>query len=1095
MARAVALSTLRSDVRAKGDFGGAQIRHTDAQINRLINQSIQMFRERISDEGSTHYLVSATGSLGVGATSPYPFYQLDLSALSPALVRTYGIDVTFPGGEVCTLERVPFDQRAKYGSTTERGRPMAWAHFRTDQVAIMPGPDSAYTYVVWYLPKFTDLSADGDTFDGVAGWEEWVVWDVVSQCIARDQFPQAFEIAERRRMEVEQRVMRGATKVSQAGGAHIGRDSFGSKLPHFLGGSRPKQTAAGGPIVPANGSVTNAMLADMTGPTVKGRPSGVGAPIDWAVPTLTSALTQFNTLRQGVVPLSDGLLSSFLRADGQWAAPGGGGGGGNSVGPSGAVQFQAGTGFAGASGFRILGNSPSLIARIEGSLRLTGGQIEVGSGTTKIQATGIDAGGGGIVNVATLVGQDASFRGLLVSSGIPNSQLSPMASGTVKGQLGANATPNDIPIPTLLGLVPTFTSTQQGTVPPSGGGTANFLRADGQWTTPPSGGGSPAGDEGFVQYRDELGGFQGASGVRIVASGAALMIGASGANSGNLRVGQAFQMVGRNQSGVSVNIVQNSSNGGSGSVVFGSTALRLNLQRAEELFRWELAGASGSSVILSQTGADFSQFHVAAKSVTVSSGIPNAQLSPMASGTVKAQLGADATPTDVPIQSLTAALYHFDTVTRGVVPLSPGGTTTFLRADGAWSTPAGGTTAPSGPAFSLQFNNGGGFDGATGIRVVASGQALQFGASGSLGALGYFNPAGRLSVNPTGTDLVGPLSAPTAVANFRAITVATGIGNQFLDPMGSGMVKARLSGTGAPQDVPIATLLAFAPTFTSTRAGIVPESGGGTTNFLSAAGTWIAPSGAHQFPPAAGATNAQLAVMPTGTIKGNLSGNATPSDVPFATFMAFAPTFTAARMGVVPASGGGSTNFLRADGAWATPGASSAAGGSGAIQFNDGAGGLAAASGFSVVSGSGIDASTLHIRAKSIDTPFLNGLPTDFAALKRFSADLITNVATGVPSGLSLYPPRGAASGGNRFIIPSGGVPAARTITLRPTGGRAGEVLRIERNGTEAFAVSIALPTGTVIHVMPSGTKSYADFMFTKPSGVNFELAGHADLF
>ena len=33
-----------------------------------------------------------------------------------------------------------------------------------------------------------------------------------------------------------------------------------------------------------------------------------------------------------------------------------------------------------------------------------------------------------------------------------------------------------------------FTSTSEGVVPQSGGGTTNFLRADGIWALPPSGG-------------------------------------------------------------------------------------------------------------------------------------------------------------------------------------------------------------------------------------------------------------------------------------------------------------------------------------------------------------------------------------------------------------------------------------------------------------------------------------------------------------------------------------------------------------------------------------------------------------------------------
>jgi len=35
-----------------------------------------------------------------------------------------------------------------------------------------------------------------------------------------------------------------------------------------------------------------------------------------------------------------------------------------------------------------------------------------------------------------------------------------------------------------------FTATTEGVVPLSGGGTSNFLRADGTWASPPSGGSS-----------------------------------------------------------------------------------------------------------------------------------------------------------------------------------------------------------------------------------------------------------------------------------------------------------------------------------------------------------------------------------------------------------------------------------------------------------------------------------------------------------------------------------------------------------------------------------------------------------------------------
>lgn len=45
---------------------------------------------------------------------------------------------------------------------------------------------------------------------------------------------------------------------------------------------------------------------------------------------------------------------------------------------------------------------------------------------------------------------------------------------------------------------PLFTSTTPGSVPASGGGTVNFLRADGTWVAPPGGGGVTDGDKGDI---------------------------------------------------------------------------------------------------------------------------------------------------------------------------------------------------------------------------------------------------------------------------------------------------------------------------------------------------------------------------------------------------------------------------------------------------------------------------------------------------------------------------------------------------------------------------------------------------------------------
>lgn len=208
---------------------GVAQRYTPTALNRRINQSIQRFRERISNEGVTHFLTNTAGTLSVGATSPFPFLSLDLSAVSPSIVRTYGVDITIDS-VVRSLRYIPFTHRDQFGGPLNTQIPVAWSHYQTRVIAIFPPPDSGYAYNVWYLPVLADLAADGDTFDGVVGWEEYIVYDVITRLNIKDQYAQIYAQLVDYKAQLMADIIRGATKVSQAGGASIGRDTMGERM-------------------------------------------------------------------------------------------------------------------------------------------------------------------------------------------------------------------------------------------------------------------------------------------------------------------------------------------------------------------------------------------------------------------------------------------------------------------------------------------------------------------------------------------------------------------------------------------------------------------------------------------------------------------------------------------------------------------------------------------------------------------------------------------------------------------------------------------------------------------------------------------------
>ncbi len=69
-------------------------------------------------------------------------------------------------------------------------------------------------------------------------------------------------------------------------------------------------------------NVTNAKLADMAAATIKGNNTGGAAnPLDLTATQVTAMLNVFTDLLKGLVPASGGGTTTFLRADGAFAAP------------------------------------------------------------------------------------------------------------------------------------------------------------------------------------------------------------------------------------------------------------------------------------------------------------------------------------------------------------------------------------------------------------------------------------------------------------------------------------------------------------------------------------------------------------------------------------------------------------------------------------------------------------------------------------------------------------------------------------------------------------------------------------------------------
>jgi hypothetical protein len=189
----------------------------------------------------------------------------------------------------------------------------------------------------------------------------------------------------------------------------------------------------------------------------------------------------------------------------------------------------------------------------------------------------------------------------------------------------------------------------------------------------------------------------------------------------------------------------------------------------------------------------------------------------------------------------------FSSTDAGLVPLSGGGTTNFLRADGTWAAPAGGgsvtsvaMTVPTGLSVSGSPITGAGTLAVTttlngnlrgnGSGFVVGSVALGSEVSGTL-------PLANLAFG-TANQLIRTNAGGTAAEWFTPSYLTSEVDGSTTNEL------QNVSYTASTRAVAISSGTGFTfPLFSSTDAGLVPLSGGGTTNFLRADGTWAAPAG------------------------------------------------------------------------------------------------------------------------------------------------------------------------------------------------------------------------------------------------------------
>ena len=198
MAREILLAELTTRVLSRADLPSSSTRHASSgsgnEVQAMIQNSATELYDLIVSRWRDYKLTSA--SLSTVAT-------VDNYSLPTDFYKLHSVDLLNVYGRNISMDHLEFEDRNEFVpwfAGTYTGIPCCVAVWG-NRLYFRPKPSSVFSTTLWYTPvcpAITDSAGSG--FDGINGWEDWIIEDCAAKLRREDDLDDSAWIAAREHM-------------------------------------------------------------------------------------------------------------------------------------------------------------------------------------------------------------------------------------------------------------------------------------------------------------------------------------------------------------------------------------------------------------------------------------------------------------------------------------------------------------------------------------------------------------------------------------------------------------------------------------------------------------------------------------------------------------------------------------------------------------------------------------------------------------------------------------------------------------------------------------------------------------------------------